>query len=99
MISPRSESPKRDDVVWDRPTGQLGGNALVWQDRRVAPLAADYGRDGGQDRFRARTGLLLASYFSAPKLRWLLENVADARGRAHPLSLRSARSTAGCCGT
>ena len=69
-------------LLWDRATGQPVHNALVWQDTRVDPLVADYARDGGQDRFRAQTGLPLASYFSALKLRWLLDNVPDARRRA-----------------
>ena len=68
-------------VLWDRATGQPLHNALVWQDTRVDPLVADYARHGGQDRFRAQTGLPLASYFSALKLRWLLDNVRDARRR------------------
>ena len=55
---------------------------MVWQDTRVDPLVAEYARDGGQDRFRAQTGLPLASYFCALKLRWLLDNVPDARRRA-----------------
>ena len=63
-------------------TGAPVHNALVWQDTRVDPLVADFARDGGQDRFRAATGLPLASYFSALKLRWLLDNVPGARGRA-----------------
>jgi glycerol kinase len=57
-------------------------NALVWQDTRVADLVASFARDGGRDRFRAATGLPLATYFSALKLRWLLDNVRDARARA-----------------
>jgi glycerol kinase len=69
-------------LLWDRITGQPVCNAVVWQDTRVDPLVADYARDGGQDRFRAQTGLPLASYFSALKLRWLLDNVPDARRRA-----------------
>ncbi|HET8997279.1 MAG TPA: glycerol kinase GlpK, partial [Acetobacteraceae bacterium] len=56
--------------------------ALVWQDTRTDSLVAEYARDGGQDRFRSQTGLPLASYFSALKLRWLLDNVPDARRRA-----------------
>jgi len=66
-------------LLWDRATGQPVHNALVWQDTRTDPLVAEYARDGGQDRFRARTGLPLASYFSALKLRWLLDNVPRAR--------------------
>ena len=69
-------------LLWDRATGQPVYNALVWQDTRTESLVADYARDGGKDRFRARTGLPLASYFSALKLRWLLDNVPQARRRA-----------------
>jgi glycerol kinase len=70
-------------VLWDRATGAPVHNALVWQDTRVDPLVAEYARDGGQDRFRAATGLPLANYFSALKLRWLLDNVPQARARAN----------------
>ncbi|HEY3848627.1 MAG TPA: glycerol kinase GlpK [Acetobacteraceae bacterium] len=69
-------------LLWDRATGQPVHNALVWQDTRTDILVADYVRGGGQDRFRAQTGLPLASYFSALKLRWLLDNVPGARRRA-----------------
>jgi glycerol kinase len=69
-------------LLWDRATSQPVHNALVWQDTRTEALVAEYARDGGQDRFRARTGLPLASYFSALKLRWLLDNVPEARRRA-----------------
>ena len=69
-------------LLWDRATGQPVHNALVWQDTRTDPLVAAYARDGGQDRFRAQTGLPLASYFSALKLQWLLDNVPGARRRA-----------------
>ncbi len=69
-------------VVWDRATGAPVHNAIVWQDTRTDALVAAYARDGGPDRFRAATGLPLASYFSALKLRWLLDHVPDARARA-----------------
>jgi len=69
-------------LLWDRATGQPIHNALVWQDTRVDTLVAEYARHGGQDRFRAQTGLPLASYFSGLKLRWLLEHVPEARRRA-----------------
>jgi len=69
-------------LLWDRTTGQPLHNAVVWQDTRVDPMVAEYARDGGQDRFRAQTGLPLTSYFSALKLRWLLDNVPNARLRA-----------------
>ncbi len=69
-------------LLWDRRTGEAVHHALVWQDTRVDPLVAEMARDGGQDRFRDRTGLPLASYFSALKLRWLLDNIPGARHRA-----------------
>src|SRR5271154_1714030 len=69
-------------VVWDRRSGEPLHNALVWQDTRVDQLVAEYVRAGGPDRFRAKTGLPMASYFSALKLKWLLDNVPGARGKA-----------------
>ena len=69
-------------VVWDRATGQPVHNALVWQDTRVDQMARGYAAEGGADRFRARTGLPLASYFSGLKLKWLLDNVDGLRARA-----------------
>jgi glycerol kinase len=62
--------------------GRGGAQRGVWQDTRIDPLVAEYANDGGQDRFRVQTGLPLASYFSGLKLRWLLDNVPDARRRA-----------------
>ncbi len=69
-------------VLWDRASGEPVHNALVWQDTRVDRLVEQYSANGGQDRFRERTGLPLASYFSALKLQWLLDNVDGARRRA-----------------
>ena len=69
-------------VVWNRRTGRPLHNALVWQDTRVDELVAEYSRVGGQDRFRERTGLPLASYFSALKLKWLLHHVPGASALA-----------------
>ncbi len=69
-------------VLWDRRTGEPLHHALVWQDTRVNDLVAEHARAGGRDRFRARSGLPLASYFSAPKLQWLLEEVPGARAMA-----------------
>ena len=69
-------------VLWDRATGLPVHNALVWQDTRVDSLVAAYAAEGGQDRFRTATGLPLASYFSALKLQWLLDNVPGARAKA-----------------
>ena len=69
-------------LLWERATGRPVHNALVWQDTRTDGLAAELARDGGADRFRDATGLPLASYFSALKLRWLLDSVPGARARA-----------------
>jgi glycerol kinase len=69
-------------VVWEKASGRPIANAIVWQDTRTDRLVAELGVDGGQDRFRASCGLPLATYFSGPKLRWLLDNVPGARARA-----------------
>jgi len=69
-------------VLWDRRSGAPLANAIVWQDTRVDGMVAEFAREGGQDRFRAKTGLPLASYFSGLKLRWLLDHVSDARAKA-----------------
>src|SRR5262245_29678538 len=69
-------------VIWDKNTGVPLHNALVWQDTRVDSLVAWFSAEGGRDRFRARTGLPLASYFSGLKLRWLLEHAGSARAKA-----------------
>jgi len=69
-------------MIWDRRTGEPLYNALVWQDTRVDPLVAYFSGQGGKDRFRALTGLPLASYFSALKLKWLLNNVPNAQALA-----------------
>lgn len=69
-------------VVWDRTTGRPLYNAIVWQDTRTDHLCNQLAHDGGQDRFRAQTGLPLATYFSGPKIRWILDNVAGAREAA-----------------
>jgi glycerol kinase len=69
-------------VVWDRNTGEPVMNAIVWQDTRTDKLVDQYSADGGQDRFRPKTGLPLATYFSGPKVRWILDNVEGAAKRA-----------------
>ena len=69
-------------LVWERATGKPITNAIVWQDTRVSGDVARFSRDGGQDRFRAQTGLPLSTYFSGLKLRWILENLPGARSRA-----------------
>jgi glycerol kinase len=69
-------------VVWDRHSGEPIANAIVWQDTRVAEDVGHFAKNGGQDRFRAQTGLPLSTYFSSLKLRWLLNNVAGAKEKA-----------------
>ena len=69
-------------VVWERKTGKPIANAIVWQDTRVSDDVAAFAKEGGQDRFRAQTGLPLSTYFSGLKLRWILKNVAGAAERA-----------------
>ena len=69
-------------LLWDRATGVPIANAIVWQDTRTADLIHDLARDGGMNRFRERCGLPLATYFSGPKIRWLLDNTPGARERA-----------------
>jgi glycerol kinase len=69
-------------IVWDCKTGRPVYNALVWQDTRVDDAVAEFSRDGGQDRFREKTGLPLATYFSGLKIHWILKNVPGAREAA-----------------
>ena len=69
-------------VVWDKKTGKPLHPAIVWQDTRTDTICAELGRDGGQDRFRDQTGLPLATYFSGPKIRWLLDEVGGLRQAA-----------------
>ena len=69
-------------VVWDRNTGEPVYNAIVWQDTRTDQICNELAADGGQDRFRAKVGLPIATYFSGPKVKWILDNVEGARARA-----------------
>ena len=69
-------------VVWDRETGEPVYNAIVWQDTRTGALVRELAGDEGVDRLRDVTGLPLSTYFSGPKITWLLDNVDGARERA-----------------
>lgn len=69
-------------LLWDRATGQPIHNAIVWQDRRTAPLCEELHAAGHEPRVSARTGLLLDPYFSATKIAWLLDNIPGAREAA-----------------
>ena len=66
-------------VVWNRHTGKPYYNAIVWQDTRTKDICDALAADGGQDRFRAKVGLPLATYFSGPKIMWLLDNIPGLR--------------------
>ena len=69
-------------IVWDRESGKPIYNAIVWQDRRGAPLCRKLADDGAEDTIRQKTGLLIDPYFSATKIAWILDNVQGARKRA-----------------
>ena len=69
-------------VVWERSTGRPVHNAIVWQDTRTDQICNELAADGGQDRFRTKTGLPIATYFSGPKIKWILDNVDGVRAQA-----------------
>ena len=69
-------------VVWEKSTGVPVYNAIVWQDTRTDAIIAKLARSGGQDRFRKMTGLPLATYFSGPKIKWILDHVKGAKEKA-----------------
>ncbi|HEY6474385.1 MAG TPA: glycerol kinase GlpK [Acidimicrobiales bacterium] len=66
-------------VVWNKKTGTPVHNAIVWQDTRTDRICDELARDGGQDRFRQKVGLPLATYFSGPKIKWMIDNVPGVR--------------------
>ena len=69
-------------VVWEKATGKPVHNAIVWQDTRTDKICNDLAANGGQDRFRLKVGLPLATYFSGPKVKWILDNVEGVRAKA-----------------
>jgi glycerol kinase len=69
-------------LVWERSTGRPVYNAIVWQDTRTDQICNELTAAGAQDRFRAKTGLPIATYFSGPKIKWLLDNVDGVRAKA-----------------
>ena len=69
-------------MIWDKNTGKPVYNAIVWQDTRTDVIVNVLAQEGGQDRFRDKTGLPLSTYFSGPKIKWILDNVPDAREKA-----------------
>jgi glycerol kinase len=73
---------RETSVIWDRATGRPVHNAINWADTRTAQLCQELAGDEGQDRFRDRCGLPLTTYFSGPKIRWLLDHIPGLRERA-----------------
>jgi glycerol kinase len=69
-------------VIWEKATGKPVHNAIVWQDTRTDKICNDLAANGGQDRFRLKVGLPLATYFSGPKVKWILDNVEGVRAKA-----------------
>jgi glycerol kinase len=69
-------------VVWDKTTGKIYYNAIVWQDTRTDKIIQELGKAGGQNRFQQKVGLPLATYFSGPKIKWILDSVERARQAA-----------------
>ncbi|MBB1578353.1 MAG: glycerol kinase GlpK [Propionibacterium sp.] len=69
-------------LVWDRNTGEPVYNAIVWQDTRTQKIVEELGGEAGADKYKAAVGLPLATYFSGPKVKWILDNVEGARERA-----------------
>lgn len=69
-------------IVWDRTTGEPIYNAIVWQDKRTAPICEDLKKKGLEDYVRHNTGLVIDSYFSGTKVKWILDNVPGARNKA-----------------
>jgi glycerol kinase len=87
-IRPRSvaavgiTNQRETTILWDRDTGKPVHRAIVWQDRRTAPMCEALRRRGLEKEIRRRTGLLLDPYFSGTKIRWLLDSVRGLEGRA-----------------
>ena len=75
-------------IVWDAETGEPVYNAIVWQDRRTSEYCDSLKAEGLTDRIRSKTGLIIDAYFSATKIRWILENVPGAREKADMGKLR-----------
>ena len=82
IVSIGITNQRETTLVWDKNTGETLYNAIVWQDRRASVLCDDLKKQGYESLIREKTGLLLDPYFSATKLKWILDNVEGARKRA-----------------
>ena len=69
-------------IIWDKNTLEPIYNAIVWQDRRTSDYCSEIATDDNKSMVKEKTGLLIDSYFSATKIKWILDNVEDARARA-----------------
>lgn len=82
LVSIGITNQRETAVVWDKNTGEPVYNAIVWQDTRTAKTIREIAGDDGMDKFQDRCGLGLSTYFSGPKIRWILDNVEGVRERA-----------------
>jgi len=82
IVSIGITNQRETTVVWDRKTGEPIFNAIVWQDRRTAPICDQMKKDGLEDYVRKNTGLVVDAYFSGTKIKWILENVPGAKEKA-----------------
>ncbi|CAA9396450.1 MAG: Glycerol kinase, partial [uncultured Chloroflexia bacterium] len=82
IVSIGITNQRETTVLWERATGKPVSNAIVWQDTRTDGIINGLAQEGGQDRFRAQTGLPLATYFAGPKIAWMLDEVAGTRAAA-----------------
>ncbi|MCZ2128363.1 MAG: glycerol kinase GlpK [Anaerolineales bacterium] len=82
IVAVGATNQRETTVAWNPSTGEPICNALVWQDTRTDALCNALAKEGGQNRFRRKTGLPLATYFSGPKMRWILDNAAGAKAQA-----------------
>ncbi len=82
MVACGIANQRETTVVWDRQTGQAIHRAIVWQDRRTAPMCAELKEVGAESLVKERTGLVLDPYFSGTKVAWILDQIPGARRRA-----------------
>jgi glycerol kinase len=86
-------------IVWDKATGKPIYNAIVWQCRRTAPIVEQVRKDGMEEYIKQTTGLVLDAYFSATKIKWILDNVPGAKRKPKKANFFSALSILGSCGS
>ena len=82
IVSIGIANQRETTILWDRANGNPIYNAIVWQDRRTADIAEQLKTDGHEHLFKSKTGLLLNPYFSATKIKWILQNVEGAKKKA-----------------